>query len=190
MSARRTKKRGGTGARGRESIGGQVRTIVFLACCIMAMVGVWWFAPSTRHVWRVPAIHEEGVDGAHDCGQMNEWADGWYVAHLGTAAGDVIRSLRVGDVMQVDGVDVTIEGIAYGYKSQPACEIKERCGDDMTYFQTCVDELANFRVAYGKAVPHDGDWDEDAVQERFERASWIVRLMYLPFTPPGDDPAK
>ena len=87
---------------------------------------------------------------AHDDGSLNEYAEGYFVAHSDTAYGQAIAGLYSGAVVSVDGREIVIDGYTYdNYNSGNLWEIRDRVGWDKVCFQTCVGGNGDVIIYYG-----------------------------------------
>lgn len=87
---------------------------------------------------------------AHDDGSMNEYEEGYFVAHSGSYYGGQIASLYPGATVNVNGQDITIDGYVYdNYNSSTLWDIRRRVGWDKVCFQTCVGGDGTIIVYYG-----------------------------------------
>lgn len=87
---------------------------------------------------------------AHDDGSMNEYEEGYFVAHSGSYYGGQIASLYPGATVNVNGQDVIIDGYIYdNYNTSNLWDVRSRVGFDKVCFQTCVDGAGNIIVYYG-----------------------------------------
>lgn len=83
------------------------------------------------------AKHEHEAYHAHDDLNINEWQDGYYVLHRNSPAGDDIFSLRVGDVVHIDGMDCTVQKSIDVSASEYFEDIRDMVGWDTVVFHTC-----------------------------------------------------
>ena len=106
------------------------------------------FSDGTR-VWY--AKHALGSLYAHDDGSLNEYDEGYYVAHSGTTYGQGIAGLYPGAIVNVDGREIVIEGYTYdNYNTGDLYAIRDRVGWDKVCFQTCVGGDGNVIIYYGR----------------------------------------
>lgn len=123
-------------------------------------------AAETPHTYCLEAIHETGDAHAHDGGGLNLFEEGWYVAHMGTEPGRVLRVLKPGDTVRVDGIEVDITGVE-AYERGRERETVESLPDGEVCFQTCVDASGNGRISHGVSRGLRGDGAEpNAVADR------------------------
>lgn len=117
---------------------------------------------------------------AHDDGSMNEWAEGWFVAHHWSEAGAAISGLYEGDVIIIDGVPITIVNREYRSVDETYESIRGDVGAWGVIFQTCLGDGATNIILTGTAdgmgpydVPdRDQSFDfEDTTYE--EHVTWV-----------------
>ncbi len=96
--------------------------------------------------------HKIGDSFAHDNDVANEWQENYFVAHSGSAQGQIISALSKGAKIEVEGVVVTITGSHYGAAGEDYGALRDKVGWDKVCFQTCIDMAGNYVVWYGTAA--------------------------------------
>ena len=135
------------------------------------------FSDGTR-VWY--AKHAFGSLHAHDDGSLNEYDEGYFVAHSGTTYGIGIANLYPGAVVTVNGRDVVIEGCVYdNYLTGDVGRVRDSIGWDKVCFQTCVDNNGNVVIYYGHYVDGSTAAPQHEAREEEYAARWEAHQKYL-----------
>ena len=124
--------------------------------------------------------HELGSYTAHDDGSLNEFDEGYFVAHAGTAYGVGIAELYPGAVVNVNGRDVVIEGYTYdNYTTGYVEDLRDRIGWDKVCFQTCIDTNGNTIIYYGSYADGSTATPTRTAREEEYAARWAAHEQYL-----------
>lgn len=89
---------------------------------------------------------------APEDGSLSEWAPHYYIAHSYGPYGEAILQLEPGDVVTVNGTEVTVQGAVDMRKSCTYQEVMSAVGWDATVFQTCVPNSDQNRFVYARGV--------------------------------------
>lgn len=135
------------------------------------------FSDGTR-VWY--AKRAFGSLHAHDDGSLNEYDEGYFVAHAGTTYGNGIANLYPGAVVNVNGRQIVIEGYTYSnYNNEGLGYLRDRVGWDKVCFQTCTDNNGNVIVYYGRYTDGSSASPTYEAQQKEYAARWAAHEKYL-----------
>ncbi len=103
----------------------------------------------TSYVWTC-ARDYGGI--APEDGSLSEWAPHYYIAHSYGPYGEAILQLEPGDIVTVNGNEVTVQGSVELNKSCSYQEVMDTVGWEVTVFQTCIPNSDQNRFVYARGA--------------------------------------